>query len=562
MKNKNWRINFIFISVLLIAFVLLIRLFYIQVLNQSFYSALAKGQQQWFIEAQGKRGEIFTQDKRILATNTAKSLVYLRIEELEDKEKTARILGEILGQDESFILQRINEQGYGRQFLKDNLSEKRLGKLEEKNLPGVHIMEQITRIYPRGKRAAQVIGFLGGEGKGQYGVEGFHEPILQGKAGWLSGRRNPWGFSLGIGVNDIRQGADLVLTLDYDIQEMAESLLKRAEEDLGIRSGQILVKEPTTGRILALANFPSFDLNKFYKIEDKKIFKNAILQKAFEPGSVLKPFSMAIALEQGKITPETTFVDQGFVQIGNHFIRNFADKVWGEKTMTQVLINSINTGVIFVQEKIGAENFLRYFEKFGFFEPTNIDLQGEVVLENRILRKGRRINLATASFGQGIKITPIQLARAFGAIINDGKLVRPYIVEKIIQPDGKIIRTKPEIQRENIISPKTANRLTAMLVSAIEETPFVNRAKIPGYYIAGKTGTAQVSYAALGIPKAGYSEETIQSFIGFFPAFDPQFLILVKLDNPASRSAEFSAAPIFRKLAKHIINRWHIPPDY
>jgi cell division protein FtsI/penicillin-binding protein 2 len=203
---------------------------------------------------------------------------------------------------------------------------------------------------------------------------------------------------------------------------------------------------------------------------------------------------------------------------------------------------------------------LKYLNKFGFFEKTDIDLQGEVFSQNQEFKKGYEINFATASFGQGIEITPIQLVKAYCAIANGGKLVKPYLVKKIINEDGSIKETLPEISR-NIISQETSSKAALMMTNVIENG-FSKKAKIPGYFVAGKTGTAQVSWGALDIDKTGYSDKTIQSFVGFAPSFNPQFLILVKLDNPEAKTAEYSALPVFRDLAKYIIDLWQIPPDY
>jgi cell division protein FtsI (penicillin-binding protein 3)/stage V sporulation protein D (sporulation-specific penicillin-binding protein) len=221
-----------------------------------------------------------------------------------------------------------------------------------------------------------------------------------------------------------------------------------------------------------------------------------------------------------------------------------------------VLENSINTGSVFVQQELGNKNFLNFLEKFGLFEKTGIDLQGEEFSYNENLRNGYPRDFATASFGQGIEITPIQLIRAFGAIANGGSLMRPYVVEKISKNgEEKII--EPEVQ-EIVISEKTSAKLSSMLVNVIENR-YAKRAKIEGYYIAGKTGTAQIPR-----PEGGYFEDkTIQSFIGYFPAMNPQALVLVKLDNPKDVStAEYSAAPTFHKIAKYIIDYWQILPDY
>ncbi|MBM3251001.1 MAG: penicillin-binding protein 2 [Candidatus Nealsonbacteria bacterium] len=470
---RQWRINLIFILIILFGAAIIGRLVYIQIINYNLYRALAQGQQGIFQPFKGARGQIFFKGGEVLAMN----------------------------------------------------------------------MEGFFRKYPQESMASQTIGFLGGEGRGQYGLEGYYDEVLQGKEGFQE-----------VGLNH-NKGADIFLTIDYNIQFTAEELLKKAKDGLDIESGQIVVLEPFSGKILALANFPNFNPNYYFEIKDFQIFQNPVVQKIFEPGSVFKPITAAAAIDQQKINPQTTYIDTGSMRIGGRVISNYDKKVWGEKNMTEVLERSINTGAVFMERELGHNLFLEYLDRFGFFEPTGIDLQGEIFSTNKEFKKGYEINFATASFGQGIEMTPIQLVRAFSVIANAGKMVKPYMVEKIVE-NGETMEISPALFPKEIISQKTASQVTAMLISVIEQGSG-RLAKIPGYYVAGKTGTAQVPEGR------GYSaEKTIQSFIGFAPALEPRFLILVKLDNPKARTAEYSAVPIFQELAKYIINYWQIPPDY
>lgn len=298
-----------------------------------------------------------------------------------------------------------------------------------------------------------------------------------------------------------------------------------------------------------MANYPSFDPNAYSKVENLALFQNSAVQKIFEPGSVFKPLTMASGIDAGKITPSTTYEDQGIVRIGGYKVLNYDERVWGTRTMTEVLEYSINTGAVFAEATTGHDTFLDYLSRFGMFEPTNVDLAGEIYSANKELKKGYEINYATVSFGQGIEITPMQLVRAYSALAHKGLLLTPHLVEQSMPP------------AKQVISEKTASQVTAMLVS-VTENGFGKSARVPGYYIAGKTGTAQIAYSALGQNKAGYSDKTAQSFIGYAPAFDPKFLILVKLTDPQTKTAEYSAIPVFQKLAKYILDYYEIPPDY
>jgi len=305
-----------------------------------------------------------------------------------------------------------------------------------------------------------------------------------------------------------------------------------------------------------LANFPNFNPNEYSKEKNFEIFQNGAIQKIFEPGSSFKAVTMAIALNEGKITPETTYYDKGFIKVGAETIYNYDKRVYGQKSMAEVLEKSINTGAVFAVQSVPKDIYLKYLDKFGINEKTGIDLQGEIFSINTNLKNGKEINLATASFGQGIEMTPLNLAQAFCVIANGGKLIKPYVVEKIVDGIGTEIETQPVILEEGILTNQTVTQLTTMLINVVENG-YGKKAKVPGYYIAGKTGTAEVPVGGKYDPN-----KTIQGFAGFAPALNPRFVILVKLDNPKVKTAEYSAAPVFGKLAKYILDYWQIPPDY
>lgn len=564
---NHWRTNLIFIFIILFSAALIGRLIYIQIINHDYWRALAQGQQKIFEPFLGDRGEIFLQDSnssenlRPLAINKSEKFCYVSPKEIENKQETAENLSKILNLSEEELLAKFKNEENLFVPLKHRLTEEELQNLTELNLPGVYLREEEVREYPQQYLASHLVGFLGGKGIGQYGVEGYYDAALQGKEGFIEGEKGPVGYLIfGSENSQNSKGSDLILTIDYNVQYLSEILLKEAQENLNIEGGQIIVMDPNSGKIIALANFPNFNPNQYSEEADFEIFQNGAVQKIFEPGSIFKPITMAAALEEQKITPYTTYVDQGFVKIGGYTIYNYDEVIWGEQTMTQVLENSINTGAIFVERQLGHNLFLKYVEKFGTFELTRIDLQGEVSSQNEELKKGYEVNFATASFGQGIEMTPIQIIRAIGCIANGGKLVKPYIVEKIIT-DGKIVEVQSEILNDSVISQRTASQLTAMLVSSVENG-YAKRAKIPGYYIAGKTGTSQIPFSSLEINKSGYSDKTWQAFIGWLPAFNPEFLILVKLDNPQAKAAGYSTTLIARDLMKYIIDYYQIPPDY
>jgi cell division protein FtsI/penicillin-binding protein 2 len=541
------------------------RLFYLQIVSHTFYSALALGQQAGFSEVQGDRGEIFfsnskegrgsytTGDTKSLAINTDTWLISAVPQNMKDKEIFAKNVASIIGQSQESIVAKLKKSD-SYVIIRKELSNQQVAALKNMPQDGWSLESAPGRYYPQEAMLSQVVGFVGGASfDGQYGIEGKYNDILQGKRGIKEEKKGLGAISDDASLN--LNGSDLYLTIDYNIQFQAEALLKEEKEKDDIESGQIIVLKPDSGRILAMANYPSFNINDYSK-ENLGIFQNSAIQKLFEPGSVFKPFTMAIALQEGKITPDSTFVDTGSVKIGPDTVYNFAHEKYGKQTMSGILEKSINTGAVFLSQLVVHQTFKEYLDKFGFNNKTGVDLQGEVVSQNALLKSGSDFGFATASFGQGIQMTPIQLARAFSIFANGGKLAKPYVVEKIVHGSDQQ-KVSPQLSGA-VISPEVASQVTTMLINVVEKG-FGDGAKIPGYYLAGKTGTAEVPFEN---KKGYYPDKTIQSFVGFGPALNPQFLILVKLDNPKVPKSSLSAVPIFKKLAQYIINYWQIPPDY
>ncbi len=520
----------------------------LQVFEYQHYRAMVHGQKGSFQLALGERGDVFFKGGEILAGNSYHRSLVIVPEEIKDKERVLNFLSDILEIEKEVI-----EENYlSLTPLKENLSIEESQRIKMASMPGVYVREERKRMYPQENIASHVIGFLGGENIGQYGIEGYHEGFLRGAEAIKES-----GF---FDSSSLKRGGNIVLTLDYNIQFMAERLLEEAKEKYKIEGGSIIVVNPKNGEIMAMANYPGFNPNSYSKVEDFSIFKNPSIQKVFEPGSIFKAITIAGAIDKGKITPDTEYLDTGEIRIVNRILRNYNRRVFGRVTMREVLEKSINTGAVFAGQALGKEDFLYYMEAFGFSDAVGIELQGEIFSENREFRRGYEVNYATASYGHGINTTPIQIVRAFSVFANGGRMINPYIVKETIK-DGRIFRESGKISENQVINEDTALKVTSMLVSVTEDG-FGRSARIPGYYIAGKTGTSQIPFSVLGINRAGYSEYTWQSFVGFAPAFDPQFLILVKLDKPQTRTAEYSAMPVFRELSRYLIGYLQIPPDY
>lgn len=552
------RLNLVFFCFVIFSGLLISQLIILQLKNGGYYEVLALGQQVDFGELRSGRGNIFFGQSNLALTQAKnKNIVFIFPERLSlpADEKEVGALADILEEKKEDLIGLIQKGEVIKKEIKDSQAD----VIKKRNFSFVSPERTVFRFYPQQRLAANVLGFVSNDGIGQYGLEGYYDKILSSEG--VGGRktRSPLGylpFFSAFEEDTLVRGADISLTLDYNIQYFAEKLLSQANQQWGIDAGEIIVEEPFSGKILALAAWPSFDPNDYGKERDLEVFRNSAVQKTFEPGSVFKPVVMAAGLQEGLVTRETKYEDKGYIDVGGPLIYNFDRRVWGEQTMEDVLEESINTGVIFVEEKLGKDLFLKYIEKFGFFEKTNIDLQGEVFSQNNNLKNGYPRDYAVASFGQGIEVTPISLIRAFGAIANNGKMMKPYVVERIVTSDGEEKIIKPEVERE-VISKTTAETLTAMLAQVVEAGS-ARRAQIKGYNIAGKTGTAQVAQKT-----GGYSEDkTVQSFIGYFPVESPQFLVLVKLDNPKGvRESSRCAVPLARELIKYIIDVRQIAPN-
>ncbi|MFH2136254.1 MAG: penicillin-binding protein 2 [Patescibacteria group bacterium] len=591
------RLRLIKVIVFLFAGVIGLRLFSLQVLNNDFYSALAAGQHEIYKAIFPERGRILMQEvggnnsenEKLypLATNQSLYLVYVDPRKIENAEELAKKLVDLLYVREK----KDNENLTAEEILaaekteKEKLEEEFLAKLKKENDPyeplrhgvsgatvekikelgaeGIGFIEEETRYYPENNLASHLLGFVGTKDDkkiGQYGLEGYFEKELGGVQGFLASEKDVAGRWIPISGREWQKaedGADVVITIDRNIEYFACGKLKEAVERHDADGGTVIIMDPKTGAILAMCSYPDFNPNEYAKVDDINVYNNPAIFSQYEPGSIFKAITVAAALDAGKITPTTTYVDEGEVKVDDRTIKNSDLAAHGVQTMTQVLDESLNTGAVFAVDTIGPDVFRKYVEDFGFGAKTGIELDFENDGNINSLGKKGKIWSATGSFGQGISVTPIQVVTAFSAIANGGKLVEPYIVDRIIKSNGAIIKTEPKVLRQ-VIAPRTSTLLGGMLVSVVENG-HGKRAGVPGYYVAGKTGTAQVAKK----DGSGYERDvTIGSFIGFAPVEDPRFVMLTKIDHPRSTIwAEATAAPLFGEIAKFMLNYLKVPPS-
>ena len=562
------RIGLIAGAFALAGLILVARFFQLQVLEYHIYHVLAADEHEIQAELIPKRGTIYIRDQRNgtlypIAKDRDAWQVYAVPREMKAFVHVATSVAAILHLPEQELMQKFSVASSSYVLLAKDASLDVVQQLQNERLAGIGMIKGAARLYPEQGIGGQILGFVSLDDKnvrvGKYGLEGFYDDILAGEAGSLLAEKDAAGRRLAIGtlqLKEAKDGSDLVLTIDRTIQYQACQKIKEAVSFFEADSGTVVIMDAENGSILALCSTPDFDPANYGKISHVSVLNNPATFYPFEPGSIFKAITMAAGLDLADVTPFTTYNDPGQLRIENFSIYNSDKQGHGTQTMTQVLEKSLNTGAIYVQQLIGKDRFREYVTRFGFGERTDIDLPSEAKGNISALNKSGKIFAATGSFGQGITVTPIQMVTAYAALGNGGKLFEPHLVQEIDHPDGSHQIISPRLIR-HVITERTSRLISGMLVSVVERG-HGKRAGVPGYYVAGKTGTAQVSD-----PHGGYLPDlTIGSFAGFAPADHPRFAMIVKIEHPKTvKFAESSAAPVFGDLAKFLLNYFQIPPD-
>ena len=537
------------------------RLFYWQVLASDSLAKLAQIQHSSRNELPAQRGQIYTSDNFPLVQNQNSFLAYAYLPDMRlSPQEIADKLAGGLATDSAQFLAKLTRTDTTWVPLTKKLSPGQKESLAQLNLSGVGFDMEPIRLYPEASTAAHLLGFLGsntaGQPQGYFGLEGFYDLELRGRPGRLvqekdaAGRPIPLGNVGGFPAQD---GRSLKLHLNRAIQLKVEDLLRRGIDRYGAIAGEVAIMDPRTGAVLALAAWPQYDpLN--YTQFDSSLYQNPLVASAYEPGSTFKVLVMAAAIDAGVVEPDTRCdICAGPLQIDKYTIKTWNNEYHPDITMTEVIQRSDNIGMVFVGQQLGQDKLWNYLDKFGIGQPTGIDLQEETTPKLRPRPNWSEVDLATASFGQGIAVTGIQMLTVVSAIANQGELVEPHLVDQVL---GDRILTIPAKTVRRVISPQTARIITDMMVNAVNSGE-AQWTKIKGYKIAGKTGTAQ-------IPVAGHydEEKTIASFIGFAPADNPKFAMLVKLREPQSSPwAAETAAPLWMSIARFLFLYYNLPPE-
>lgn len=558
-ETKKW-LKFRIVTVLLIFLVLFIallsRAFQLQILSGQKLKILAQKQHTTTLQLQPERGVIYDRNGEKLAASILADSVCADPSKIADPVRTSQQISEILHLDKAAVLKKISEP---KNFcwLARRISPEQAVHVESAKIEGIALVKEPKRFYPNGELAAHMLGFVGYDATGLEGLEKKYDEVLKGKPEKLVWARDAKGKKLFLRVekNETKkdENINLVLTIDSRIQYLVETHLKDAVLTKGAKGGIVIVMDPKTGEILALANEGRFNPNNINGLTPEK-WRNRAITDYFDPGSTFKPFLMAGALEEKAVKESDKFYcENGTFTVADRVIHEANRQRHGQLAVPDILKYSSNIGSVKIAQKLGKEKFYKYIESFGFGTKTGIDLPGESTGLVRPVQKWTKVDAATIAFGQGVSVTAIQLITAMSAIANNGVLMKPYIVRGFADKDNRLIKMYTPTVVRTVISPGVAKRLTGMLtevVGAVDGTG--KNARIVNVAVAGKTGTAQKFDFARGI----YSSEKVRtSFMGFFPADNPQVAILVILDEPQhDKWGGVAAAPVFKNIGDQILN--------
>jgi len=537
-----------------------LRAFQLQIIQGEKLKRLGERQrlQEWTVLP--KRGSILDRNGEPLAISLEAQSVYVRPRRLKDPERAAAQLAKALGMRQKQLRRRLKTE---KPFVwvKRQVTPREVQRVRALRLAGVGMYYEPKRYYPHGRLAGQMIGFVGSDSQGLEGVEGYYDKFIRGEFGSLVVEQDALGRKVmvqGVERLEVPPGADIHLTLDASIQSLVEKQLEATVTRFRAKAGTAVLVKPFTGEVLAMANFPFFNPNSFTRFPSHR-WRNRSVTDSFEPGSTFKIIGAAAALDEGIVGKEDLFYcELGRYSYGGRVIRD--EKKHGWLTLDKIMKYSSNIGLTKVVEKLTKDRYFKYIQKFGFGQPTGIDLPGEAKGLVRSPSRWTRVDLAAHAFGQGIAVTPVQLVMAYAAIANGGFLMRPYVVRRVVDSEGKVLVEHESHVVRRVISEKTARELTSILTGVVSDGGTGVRAGMEGFQVAGKTGTAQKADLING----GYlPEKRIASFVGFVPAEDPRMVLLVLLDEPeVSVYGGVVAAPLFRAIARGTLRHLGIGPQW
>lgn len=557
------RERLLLICLILIGTSIFIRLFYLQVIKHDFFTEKSLSQLKRIIRLYPNRGNIYDRQKQGLALTQRSYSAYAIPPEIENKWVFAKLTAPLLELDRKELSDTLYQSKAPFLWLNRQISQEQKEKLEALDINGIGFIKTEKRVYPQPLLSSHILGFVGIDNQGLGGLEYKFDEQLKGSPGKIVLEGDPKGKKLLTGTKKTipaNNGNHIVTTIDSYIQYMAQKHLDESVERMQAKKGHVVVMDPKTGDVLALACTPNFNSNLWQQSKTRER-KNTTIQDIFEPGSVFKLITLAAVLEEELVSPKTTLYVPETLTLYNRTIKEAHRREKGEPdtvSVSEIIQKSLNVGTSLLAQKLGEENFYNYIERFRFGQKTGIELPGEGRGILRPVDKWSGVDIAMISFGQGIAVTSLQMTAAIAAIANDGVYMQPRIVQYIADHNFETMKATPIKRKGQIISKRTAKQVKDIMFKVVERGTGTS-AQIKGYSIGGKTGTAQKAKEnGLGYAKGEY----ISSFIGFFPVYDPQYVIYVVVDTPKkSIWGSVAAAPVFKKIAENIIDYKNILPD-
>jgi len=569
MKREQFKVRtrIVFAGVFVFAMLLGVRLYFVQIVSGAEFSGQAERQ---YVRPRNNlfdRGSIYFTDKNDAHVPAASLkhgyLVAIIPDNIEKPHKVYQKLNTYIDIDSDTFIARASKVDDPYEEIARRLSAQAASSIEDMDIEGVQVFKHRWRHYPGAELAAHTVGFLGyteDKREGQYGLERSYESVLSrtNKNTYANFFVELFSNIKGTLIDGQQSNGNVVTTIEPHVQAFLESELGALNKELESREAGAIILNPRTGEIYALASTPTFDLNAFGEVENPRVYTNPLVENVYEMGSIMKPLTMAAGIDSGAVTATTTYVDKGYLELNTERIHNFDKKGRGRVSMQEVLNQSLNTGAAFVMHEMGIDVFSDYMRSYGFGETTGIMLpnEGSGLVSN--LSSTREIEHATASFGQGIALTPVQIVRAHSALANNGRIVSPHVV-KALEFENGVQRdvSHPELRR--VISAAASEEVSRMLVAAVDEALLDGQVALDHHTIAAKTGTAQIPNPEEG----GYYEDRfLHSFVGYFPAFDPRFLVFIYVREPKGvQYANQSLTYPFMDITKFLINYYNVPPD-
>lgn len=566
MTNKgDIRIKFLFVAIVLVAVVLISKLYFIQIVNGKEYLQSAEQKYVRKVPVTFDRGSIsFTTkdgekiDAATIQTGYTVSFDPTLITEPAD---VFNKLSFVLDVDPEEFLKRFENPESRYAEVEKKLNEEKAEEIRNLKISGVGVNKERWRFYPGKALSANVVGFMGWRDevyKGQYGLERQYEEILN-----RDREKNYANFfveifsEIGSVLRNQELDGSIVTTIEPTVQSFIEKELTETHEKWNSKMIGAIVMDPSTGAIYSMASYPNFDLNNFREVEDVSLFNNPLVEDVYEMGSIVKPLTMAIGLETKAVTPNTMYEDRGSLTMDGFTIYNYDKKARGTVDMQEVLNKSLNTGVAFVVDKVGNKTFAEYLRKL-IANKTEIDLPNEATPLIDNLKNNRDIEYVSASYGQGIAVSPISITRALATLGNGGFLVQPHVVKQIEYEDGSVKDMTPE-KKERIFSQETSEDISRMLTKVVDDALAGGTVALPNHSIAAKTGTAQIAVKG---GRGYYDDRYLHSFFGYFPSFNPKFIVFLYHTEP--QGADYASQTLtepFMDIAKFLINYYEIPPD-